>query len=58
VSGYIEHVRHWLMTHHDEQSIEGQWRAEMRLRNQCGITQADREAIRALVDARVQQVRE
>ncbi len=54
---YRRHVEAWLTQYDTEQDIEAQWRAEMRLRNQCGVVEEERAAIRTLIDQRIQQVR-
>lgn len=55
---YRRHVEAWLTGYSTEQDIEARWRGEMRLRNQCGLVEEKRQAIRTLVDQRILEVRQ
>jgi hypothetical protein len=58
VKEYRKYVTAWLPTLDTEETIEARWRTEMKLRNFCGVVEEDRAAIRLLVDARIQQLRQ
>jgi len=55
---YTEHVRAWIMTLNDEQSIEERFAGERKLRNLCQVTSEDKARIRAeIVDQRILDLR-
>jgi len=58
VKEYRKYVTAWLPSLDTEETIEARWRTEMKLRNFCGVVEEDRAAIRLLVDARIQQLRQ
>lgn len=54
---YAAHVDRWLQTEPNDDAIEGRWAKERKLRNACGVTQADRDPIRARVDSRIDELK-
>jgi hypothetical protein len=54
---YRAHVLRWLPEYHSEESIEGRWRAERAMRNQCGVIEDERKAVQILKDQRIQEVK-
>jgi len=54
---YAEHVDRWTKKAKTPEECEAQWRAEINLRNQCGIVEEERRLIRDWVDARIKEIR-
>jgi hypothetical protein len=52
-SAYREHLEGWLAGPVPEKGYEAQWASERKLRNACGIIEAERIELRKLVDAKL-----